>query len=138
MVNYIRSDSTDEKCLVRGLLSGDVFMIDPIRFRGNLEFHSSDGHQMGEVVLGDAGSGVFRMEGCTEGWSFNWVVDGQRLEADEITGPVYESDLEIQNSRFIRCEVWGLDGRCIVLSNPIYRFDSTPPGVPSHRIVGCR
>jgi len=122
-VNWIRSETTEEGDLVRGLLSGDIYMGDPTLFKGELEFVTTEGHRMGQTVVGKEHSKVrFRMTSCRTGWKVSWIVNGVREKVLKVQDEVFDFQgvVSIQDFGFTRFEVYDEGGRCILLTNPIY------------------
>jgi len=137
-VNWIRSKSTEERDLIRGLLSGDVYMGDPTVFRGEMEFLTTEGHRMGQIVVGKEHLDVlFRVTGCRSGWKVYWIVNGMREKVLD----VYDENFEFQGAigikdfSFTRFEVYGEDTRCILLTNPIYFAKRRLPELPQHKVA---
>lgn len=136
--NWIRSETTNEVDLICGLLSGDVYMGDPTVFRGELEFVTTEGYRMGQIVVGEDELEVqFYMNGCRPGWKVRWIQNGTQKKAFDVVNE--DSWLQgVVNSRdfgFTRFEVYNPSGRCILLTNPIYFVKRKLPGLPSHRIA---
>jgi hypothetical protein len=137
-VNWIRSEVPAERDLIAGLLSGDVFMGDPTCFGGGLEFSTRGGHRMGQIVCeADTMTARIHLGECGSGWQYRWVLNGSREEAMPITGPDFESERELDPAglAFARGEVYDREGRCILLTNPVYSAEKALPGFPEHRIA---
>ena len=136
-VNWIRARSVKEIDLIKGLLSGDVYMSDPTAFRGTLEFMTTDGYHMGQIIVGKKRAEIIlRLFGCKPGWKINWIVNGELKNILSVDEEVFyfKGTINVQGFTFTRFEVY--DGeRCILLTNPIYFAENIMSGLPKHRVV---
>ena len=127
------------------LRAGRAYMGDPMVLRGQAEF-TADGCPMGAVfVHTDAtmkAAHRFRFACKTEqGWRVRVINDGAVLretaaDADEIS---LEFELAPQLTvSFVRVEMYNSEGRCILLTNPIYMVnsDNFAGELPACRIYG--
>lgn len=123
-VNWVRADALSEKDILYGLKSGDVYMADPIFFRGKLEFTTVNGFRMGQIVNGkDYIEVKLSMTGCKPGWKVRWIVNGEVRKVLDICDEKFDFQEGIdvnQEFNFTRFEVYNELGRCILLTNPIY------------------
>jgi hypothetical protein len=117
MCNAIRSDGTDEASLLTGLRAGNVYMVDPLRFRSQLAFKDGAGHRMGQVVALDGNGGAASGDGhevtltvaaAQPHWQVYWVVDGVRREAVPAGEGTVNHRLAVDagHTTFVRAEVW--------------------------------
>ncbi len=139
--NWIRSETIEERDLVRGLLSGDIYMGDPTLFRGELEFMTAEGHRMGQIIVGKEHSEVlFRMTGCRPGWKVHWIVDGVREKALDVCDEKFEFQGVVtpQDFSFTRFEVYDEGAKCVLLTNPIYFARRRLAEFPSHKVSAKR
>lgn len=104
---------------------GNVYMGDPVFLKGEVEFSSED-RPMGSVVRTDESfSNVFiGIKDIKAGSTVRAIFDGECLfeEKMEADGD-YERSYTIgpsENVSFTRIELYNPDGRCIMLTNPIY------------------
>ncbi len=137
-VNWIRSKSLKEKDLIQGLLSGDVYMGDPTVFHGNLEFTTVDGYRMGQIIVGKKHPEILlRISNCRPGWKVHWIVNGERKAVLSIYNETFEfkSSITIHGFSFTRFEIYDENGRCILLTNPIYFTEKLSPNLPRYRVV---
>jgi len=138
-VNWIRSEANEEKSLISGLQAGDVYMSDPTLFRGSLEFVTTEGHRMGQIIIGEEFPEILlRINGCKPGWKLRWIINGIEEKTLEISDEKLEFYGEIRSRRefnFTRFEVYDENGRCVLLTNPIYFAKKRRKYFPQHKIV---
>lgn len=116
-----------EKAFTEAMRRGRVYTGDPVKIKGPVSFQTTDGHQQGTVFTSDKIGSVeivFRAEQTQPGWRFRLVEDGHEVFAEEITGENYCHASTLSKARsavtFQRAELYDTDGRCILLTNPIY------------------
>jgi len=138
-VNWIRSETNREESLISGLRAGDVYMGDPTLFRGELEFVTTEGHRMGQVVISEECQEVrLRMTGCKPGWKIRWIINGVQEKIIDVCDEKLEFHGKIrdrQEFNFTRFEVYSENDRCILLTNPIYFAKKRIADLPQHRIA---
>ena len=118
-----------EEELVKSMKSGNVYMGDPVFLRSELSF-TSDNSPMGSVITPTDGRAemTFRMKSPILGSTVRIIVDGKEYIKEEIVSAdeytlTFEFKPEFAVS-FARVELYDPDGRCVMLTNPIYVVDT--------------
>ena len=120
------------------LLSGNCYMGDPVRLKGDVRFFSGD-RDMGSVIRAYEKNYTvsLRLEKTNIGSTVRFIKDGKVEYTERITEEEYQRDLTVDLDReisFVRSELYDCDGRCIMLTNPIYFVDQQYRGdVPGYR-----
>ena len=116
-----------EKAFVDALRKGRVYTGDPVKLRGSVSFETIEGHQQGTVFTTDKVSELtvcFRAQAVKPGWKFRLIENSHEVFCEEITGTEYTHKSVLKASpatvSFQRAELYDTDGRCILLTNPIY------------------
>ncbi len=116
-----------EKAFVEALKKGHVYTGDPTKIKGIISFETEDGKQQGTVFTTDQVSQInirFSAKDVKPGWRFRLVENGHEVYSEEITGTDYSYRSVLSASpatvSFQRAELYDIDGRCILLTNPIY------------------
>ena len=132
-VAYIGADNTlaeplKAEVFVDALKKGRVYTGDPVKLKGNISFKTSQGAQMGSVIGNKESVCIcFSAENLPAGSEFRLVENGEVIHTEKIDGDSfkYESMLNLKGKdiAFHRAELWE-DGRCIMLTNPIYLVSS--------------
>jgi len=130
-VTWIAADDSlpfpiSEEVFNESILSGNCYMGDPTVLRGRVDFFSGE-RAMGSAIRAEEGSYeiTLRIENVDEGWTVKYVKDGERV-LENITragnyagGYTFVPDPD-KDISFVRAELYNKDGRCIMLTNPIY------------------
>ena len=131
-----------ERAFVEALKKGRAYMGDPVKIKGPVTFETAEGYQQGSVFTTDKYSQVeilFRAENVMPGWRFRLVENSHEVYTEEITGTDYSYKSVLTASpaavSFQRAELYDTDGRCILLTNPIYLVK---PEEYSRNIPQCR
>ena len=120
---------------------GNLYTGDPVQFKGELSFKTIDGANMGQVV-------EFTSEECEktvcleifdapECAKLVWVINGIRQDGIS-TGCYVQERLRVPMSKdinFVRAEMYAEDGKCIMLTNPIYFVKKGSVEIPAERKV---
>lgn len=132
--------SEDE--LIRSMKAGNVYMGDPVHLKSEISFSSGDA-PMGSVILtnGENPKMTFRVAFPTVSSTVRVIVNGRVFKEERITSPDefvlnFEFKPEYAVS-FARVEMYNPDGRCIMLTNPIYIVDRDVfrGYIPTERLV---
>lgn len=127
------------------LRAGNVYMGDPVYLHGQVEF-AADSAPMGAVLVHTDKTAntprSFRFSVETKlGWRVRVIADGAVLsetiaDSDELTLE-FEFKPRLPVS-FVRVEMYNYDGRCVLLTNPIYMVntDSFTGEIPAERVYG--
>lgn len=117
----------DEDAFVDALRRGRVYTGDPVKIKGPVSFETKEGFQQGTVFTADKVSQVnivFKAQNVKSGWRFRLVENGHEVYTEEISGEDYFHESVMTASAatvsFQRAELYDTDGRCILLTNPIY------------------
>ena len=131
-VAYIGVDDSltypvDVKYFTDAMKKGRMYTGDPTAIKGRVGFETDKGDQMGSVVVADETESVkikFSAEDTKIGWQFRIVENGKVVESAKIDKTKFEFDsvlkLNGNNVSFKRAEIYDENGRCILLTNPIY------------------
>lgn len=117
-----------EEELITSMKAGNVYMGDPVFLKSEISFTSGKA-PMGSVVPPVEGGNemTFRIDTPTPGSTVRVIVDGKELISEKIAS-AEEYSLEFKfipefAVSFARVELYNTDGRCIMLTNPIYVVD---------------
>jgi len=113
------------------LQAGRLYMGDPVFLQGAVEFSAGSGEPMGAVIPIKAGdnaprSMTLRVQEAKPGWRMRIVVDGEEAASMVLDGekvPDLTYSFEVSPTRvvsFARAELYSAEGRCIMVTNPIY------------------
>ncbi len=111
------------------LLAGRAYFGDPARIRGKIGF-SAEGAEMGSVIVAENFRTVtasFNAEGLSVGARVRVIMNGrlffeQSVRDEEPIGLIIPMSISAPVC-FCRVEVYDTDGRCVLLTNPIYAVD---------------
>lgn len=131
-----------ESAFIEALQKGRVYTGDPVKIKGLVSFETADGYQQGTVFTTDKFSEItvcFRALNLKPGWRFRLVENGHEVYSEEIKETAYSHKSVLGASpaavSFQRAELYDIDGRCILLTNPIYLVR---PEEISREIPQCR
>ena len=104
---------------------GRVYTGNPVKLKGTIEFKTTDGYEMGSVLVGKNKVEIcFSAKNISPGWELRLVENGRTIHSQKIETQNFEytSVLELneENVVFHRAELWDEEGRCVMLTNPIY------------------
>jgi len=121
--------------------AGNVYMGDPVYLHTDVEL-SCDGHPIGSAFFSKkARECVFKVANLHAGESVRIIIDGKPALCYTATkAGEYRAAITVKPERtvsFIRAEMYNPDGRCIMLTNPIYFVDPEryASDIPYERIV---
>ena len=128
----------------RSLVAGRAYTADPVKWTGKLDF-SAEGLPMGAILGyrdGEKKTFAFQFaaEGLQPGWTLRAILDGEVLleqKTEETVEIPFEAE-PIHTVSFVRMEIWDENGRCVLLTNPIYMvdLDEFRGQIPAERIYG--
>lgn len=127
------------------LVAGRAYTGDPVKWMGNLEF-TSEGLPMGAIHGyrdGEKKPFAFRFaaDSLHPGWKVRAVRDGMELFQKEMDTETVELSFEatpVHTVSFVRMEVYDENGRCVLLTNPVYmvNLDTFRGSIPEERTYG--
>ena len=126
---YIGIDSTlnhpvSEEPFVEAMKKRRMYTADPVKIKGIIKFETSDGNQMGEILDKEEVTINFFSENTKPGWEFRLIENGIEVYREKITGNNYSHTSVLKATKnfvdFQRAELYDEEGRCILLTNPIY------------------
>ncbi len=138
------SHPVPESAFTQALRCGRVYTGDPVKIKGAVSFTTKDGYQQGTVFTTEQTESVeivFKAEQTKPGWRFRLVQDGYEVFSEEICQEQYIHSSTLTKARsavtFQRAELYDTDGRCILLTNPIYliRSDEISRKIPECRLA---
>ncbi len=151
-VAYVAADATQtypipEKTFIASMKRGNVYTGDPCVLQGQISFETEDGFPMG-TVFDTKDTQKTNIRFCVDhvknGWEFRLIENGNVLYRETLTEGYYEhhSVLEagLDAVRFQRAEMYDENGRCILLTNPIYLVDTAQASfdIPTERLAKGR
>ena len=123
---WIWAESCRAKTLEKAMRGGNLCMGDPVRMSPDFEF-SIDGKHMGDVLSADDGKELFAeisFSKLKEKVELRVVCGGKIVKSVAINSEEFSDRVKIEMCDGIFCpvrlELYGKDGRCIFLTNPIY------------------
>ena len=133
-----------ESVFIDSMKAGRVYMGDPTRLRARIDFRAGDTLMGGIIPIYDNDTRsremTFTASGIDPKTRVRIVVDGREL-INEVCegGGEYSKAFEVAPEHtvsFARVELYGGDGRCILLTNPIYlvRVDEIAAEIPEERV----
>ena len=116
-----------EEVFTEAMKLGRLYTGDPVTLQGPVNFATTDGHPMGSVFLSsniESKTILFSADKTRPGWQFRLIENGLCIHTEQIDSDTfsYRSVLKTGNLsvNFQRAELWDENGRCILLTNPIY------------------
>ena len=141
-VSWVWAHSTSMADIVDGFRRGNVYFGDPVQFKGRLTLTTSDGHQMGSVVVTKKPEHFVnvKIDGLPAGARLRVVINGQSNSEETPDRTTFEKRVRVNTSApaFVRVEAYTAQGRPLVFSNPIYFRAASDSGVSKHKLVVCR
>ena len=129
-----------EEVFGAAMVAGHLYMGDPVYLRGRVEF-SCLGAEMGSVIVSDGGEYPISLliEDLPEGATVKLVRCGETVLEEQPTGDSYNRVYPITPSGsvdFIRAEMYNAEGRCVMLTNPIYFVEpGSAIAIPKERLA---
>ena len=133
----------DEDAFIESMKAGRVYMGDPVYLRSPVSF-TADGCEMGTVFYDTKiHKCLFKAENIEQNYKIRIILNGvctQEITQDVAGDITLELDLGCERGRtvsFVRIEMYNADGRCVMLTNPIYFADPDrlAPDIPTERIA---
>ena len=118
-----------EESFIEAMKAGNVYMGDPVFLKGEVDF-SSEGRPMGSVIRFDGKELCASVKICEvkAGWKVRAIFNGEPLFEDVVSADGdYEKKYTVNPSApisFTRIEMFNSEGRCILLTNPIYYVEN--------------
>ena len=83
----------------------------------------------------------FAANALQPGWTLRAILDGEVLLEKSLEEAALELDFEaepIHTVSFVRMEIWDENGRCVLLTNPVYmvNLDEFRGQIPAERTYG--
>ncbi len=101
-----------------------MYTADPVKIKGEIRFETASGEQMGSILDLKETEIIFSAADTKPGWKFVLINNGVEIYKEEIKDIAYSYRAVLkQNGKpvsFLRAELYDEDGRCILLTNPIY------------------
>ena len=136
-----------ESVFTDSMKQGNVYTGDPCILQGSICFETIDGYPMGTVFDAKDRTEIilrFKAENVKDGWKFRLIENGNTICEEMLSKGDYthESILKVSLDavRFQRAEMYDENGRCILLTNPIYLVDTEQAvfDIPQERLVKGR
>ncbi len=127
--NYVASSGCTARELMRGLKKGNFFMADPCRFKGDLFVSTDTGKTMGDTQ--ESGRLRIELKGLRQPARLRCMADGKCLEEQVVSGE-FRDAFDLNRARyFARIEIRSLEGRLLLLTNPVWTGPDRPAESPS-------
>ncbi len=115
-----------EEEFIASMKAGRLYTGDPVYIKGTVDF-TSEGCPMGAILpVADRDksprTAAFSID-AGEGWTVRLIGNGDVIHEEITAGGLYTCTGSLKPDRpvnFIRAEVYNADGRCILLTNPVY------------------
>ena len=140
--NWIGIDATIESptadTFAEAMRQGRLYMGNPTKIKGEVVFDAECGAVIGETVSSTAEELVrFSMESASSNWRIRWIVNGEPLREKNMTDGRFFDEISVSPQLeldFVRVEIYGEDGICLLLTNPIYFSRKENEKLPLRRI----
>jgi len=117
-----------EQHYIDSMAAGRLFAGDPTQIHGDVTFTAENGAEMGSIFCTDSETAApltlcFTMAQPKNGWECRIIVDGETAETIPMTDGAFSHTIRLETGgpvSFARVEVWNAEGRCLLLTNPIY------------------
>lgn len=145
---YIAADASlefpvPEEEFIDSMKAGRVYTGDPVYLRSTIDFTSNE-YPMGAVISikdrdFEARKMKFTAESVKDNWKLRVIVDGEVFDEKLLKEGSLEYCFEVEPKlpvSFARVELYNENGRCIMLTNPIYlaRIAELSDKIPQERI----
>lgn len=133
-VSWIYATATGKAELLEGMKAGRIYFGDRTLFNGTMDFRSSDGFLMGQIVVTDkvAETLTFQLDGMELRDRVLLIKSGALHQTVKVTAPnmLKQLTLPIDASpgSFYRLELYSRKAEAKAFSNPIYFVRSVPAG----------
>lgn len=133
---YEPESTPGEEAFMAALLSGDVYTGDPVYLQNvEVTFVGSNGQQMGQVsTSATATDAVLTLTNVPEGSNVVWTVNGKTVKEEACAGS-YSGRVALPHDEkvnFVRAALYK-DGRCFLLTNPLYHTADPSVCIPRER-----
>lgn len=138
--SWIYAEELTEENLLESMKAGNLYTGDPVIFRGQLSFETTEGYRMGQVIKADKNEYILKFEATLlkPGWTVKWIVDGKMWRTEKAATENYIDAINIivhNKVHFARVEIYDETNRCVLLTNPIYIINDNNIFVPEERRV---
>lgn len=134
----------DEAVFARSMRKGMVYTGNPVKLKGEIQFQTEQGVQMGSVL--DAAEcphvPICFFAAHTEPlWQFRLIENGKTVYTETLSGGAYSHQSTLYGSEravcFQRAVLYDENGVCVLVTNPIYlvKTEELACGVPDERLV---
>lgn len=133
----------DDSFFIESMKAGRVYSANPVYVKGNVSFEC-EGVPMGAILRVSEGDGMPRkMRFCADltepGWRLSVICNGEptySLPLEDTSVDFEFEVLPVQPLCFARVELYNSDGRCILMTNPIYivRGNTFADALPPERL----
>ena len=119
-----------EQTFNESILSGNCYMGDPTVLRGEVSFLCGE-RQMGSAVriYENCYDLTLRIDNVGDDWEVRYIRDGEVAAFETVSSGNYRGTFKFIPDKnkavsFVRAELYDNNGRCIMLTNPIYFLDN--------------
>lgn len=128
---------------IRAMKCGNAYTGNPKLISGDVILETEQGATFGQVVRTRSGSSIavrFYCDQAKAGWRQKWIVNGDTMKENVISSDAFEDYYCVKASQplgLVRVEVYDENGKCILLTNPIYIncVDLSEIKIPIERMV---
>jgi len=137
---HIYSENPGEESFIEAMKAGNLFTGDPVFFKGDATFKTEKGEVMGSVIELEHREDemvILEIGEIPDNCRLVWVIDGVSIH-EETVSKNSTSNIRVpidKNLNFVRAELYNADGRCIMLTNPIYFVKKGMYEIPECRRV---
>ncbi|MBQ8551613.1 MAG: hypothetical protein IJ428_02230 [Clostridia bacterium] len=135
-----------EEEFIASIRAGRAFTGDPVQFNGTADL-TGDGLPMGAIIpvtdktVSEKHTYTFTADSLKSGMKVRIIADGELISEHIAEDGQFEYTYElspIHTVSFTRVELWNEEGRCILLTNPIYTVntDKFAGDIPKERVYG--
>ena len=133
-----------EDAFILGMKQGRAYCGDPVYLHGQADMETDTGLYMGDVLVTENAEQShvvkFTYTQAQKGWKFRFVENGEVVAETVVDEENFVFTYTMKpNCRihFVRAEMYNEEGRCILLTNPIFvnRKDLGEVDVPKERLV---
>lgn len=135
---FIYAENPGEEGFIESMKSGNLYSGDPAQFRGEVSFETEDKKVMGKVIETeeDEKTVYIDIKNAPENVELVWVIDGVRVSHTRFSKDASEK-MRVpltKDINFVRVELYNSEGRCIMLTNPIYFTKKGKFEIPAERL----
>lgn len=138
------AEPVSEDAFVLGMKQGRAYCGDPVFIHGQAELKTDTGLYMGDVLVTDNAEQThevtFTYDQAQKGWKFRLIENGEVVAEKQVEAEAFAFTYTMKPNcqiHFIRAEMYNEEGRCVLLTNPIFvnRKDLGEVAVPKERLV---